>query len=227
MKREFVLAIETGIAGGSLSILRNGSEIDFWKGADKISRSEDLLLNISKLLSKNILSKKAIKKIAVSIGPGSFTGVRVGIAIAKGLQKALKCECSGVSVLEAMVLKTVNSGIVATGFAIGKNEVCWQAFETDGTGGIQSIDVPKINLIKDFAEYLKNLKNLKNPEINELIFRSDLYEKILECGTDNISSNLKLMEFVENPSKYVGLRSEQILPTTEILPLYAREARTN
>jgi tRNA threonylcarbamoyl adenosine modification protein YeaZ len=224
MSREFVLAIETGIAGGSLSILKNGSEIDFWKGLDKISRSEDLLLNISNLLSKNSLSKKEIKKIAVSIGPGSFTGVRVGIAIAKGLQKALKCECKGVSALESMVLKTENSGIVATGFAIGKNEACWQIFETDGTGEIQSIDVPKITLIKDFAANLKNLK------ANELIFNSDLYEKILEFGKDNIPSNLKLIELVENPSKYVGLRSVQIFPTnptTEILPIYAREARTS
>jgi tRNA threonylcarbamoyl adenosine modification protein YeaZ len=219
MNKEVILAIETGIAGGSLSLLRNGSEIDFWKGVDKISRSEDLLLNISSLLSKNSLDKNEIKKIAVSCGPGSFTGVRVGIATAKGLQSALKCECCGVSLLESMVLKTKNAGQVITAFAVGKNEVCWQSFETDGYKKIQSRDFSKINLIDDFAMYLKKRRNV------ECIFESALFNKIPEFESELDFSSIKLTELKENPSKYIGLRSEQIPSTAEILPVYARESR--
>lgn len=224
MNREVVLAIETGIAGGSLSILRNGSEIDFWKGEEKISRSEDLLINISGLLEKNSLYKNDIKKIFVSKGPGSFTGVRVGIATAKGLQKALKCECSGVSVLEAMVLKTKNPGKSVTGFAVGRNQVCWQTFQTDALSEIRNLDFAKISLIKDFAAKIENQSSF------EFILNADLLNKITEAAFDIDFARLKIEEFKENPAKYIGLRGEQIFSGSgsgiEILPEYAGETRT-
>ena len=43
---EITLAIESAIAGGSLSLLSNGSELDNWTGEDKVSRAEELLPNI-------------------------------------------------------------------------------------------------------------------------------------------------------------------------------------
>lgn len=219
MNRELTLAIETGIAGGSLSLLRNGSEIDFWKGVDKVSRSEDLLLNISNLLAKNNLNKNEIKRIAVSCGPGSYTGVRVGIATAKGLQSALKCECYGVSLLESMVLKTKNAGEVITGFAVGKNDVCWQIFETDGAGNIRNKDLSKINSIDEFVTYLKSRQNV------ECIFESSLFNKVSEFASEPDFSEIKLTELTENPAKFIALRTEQIPLTDEIMPVYARETR--
>ena len=218
MNREVILAIETGIGGGSLSVLCGGSEIAFWKGADKISKSEDLLQNISNLLEENNIPKSDIKKIAVSRGPGSFTGVRVGIATAKGLQKGLKCQCTGVSVLEAMVLKAKKTGEVLTGFSIGKNEVCRQAFVFEDAKALREKDFPKISSINDFVSDLMKLKNC------EVILDSDLYTKISVYKRD--FEHLEIIDLDGNPSKYVGLRSGQIMSSEEILPIYAREART-
>lgn len=216
MSREIILAIETGISNGSLSILKDGSEVDFWVGEQKISSSESLLSNITKLFSKNNISKLETKRIAVSTGPGSFTGVRVGIATALGLSKALRCECVGMSVLEAIASQF--TGTVITAFGIGENEVCWQTFEANKPTQIQSLHQPKIDRIDAFKARLKNYRR------KTLILDRDLYKKFKE---EDFSLNIGDFEFlkaVENPAKYIGLRSEETTLTSNLLPLYTRDA---
>jgi len=216
MPREIILAIETGISKGSLSILKEGSELDFWIGEKNIPCSEDLISNIGKLFSKNNIDKFETKRIAVSTGPGSFTGVRVGIATALGLSKALKCECVGISVLEAMASQFI--GIVITAFGIGENEVCWQIFETSKLKQIRSLDKPKIDRLHDFSARLKNYPQ------KTLILDRDLYRKFEEGGHSLNAGDFELLKSIENPSKYVGLKSEEITLTSNLLPLYARDA---
>jgi tRNA threonylcarbamoyl adenosine modification protein YeaZ len=216
MRREITLAIESGIGGGSLSILEKGSEIDSWTGSEKTAKSEALLTNISELLSKNSLTKQDIKKIAVSSGPGSYTGVRTGISTAKGLQKALGCECFGISVLEALVLKTDHAGAVFTSFAAGRNQVCWQIFETDGAASFKNKNTPQISFVKDFLSSVRKRKDAA------LIVYKDLILADGEILTD--FGDIKPLNIKENAAKYIGLRSGKISPIREILPVYARDA---
>lgn len=214
MEREIILAIETGIGGGSISLLEKGSEIDFWEGTERIAKSEELLSNVSNLLQKNSLSKKDIKNIAVSRGPGSFTGVRTGIAAAKGLQKALQCACKGVSALEALVLRAERPGIVTTGFPAGKNEICWQMFEFDGGCLIKNLNSPQISSINDFI-----------PAINKqavVVFYKNFLEAFEDAGLD--FRNIEVLNIEDSAAKYIGLRSGQVSPDSEILPLYARDS---
>lgn len=214
MNGNIVLSIETGVSFGSLSILKDGREVDGWIGKQKVASSVDLLSNITDLLSRNNVSKTEIKRIAVSIGPGSFTGVRVGIATAIGLSKALRCECSGVSVLEAMTLKSQTPGMLAA-FAIGENEICWQAFETDESNRIEPRSSPKIDLIKDFVRELKKYSD------KSIVLHDALYQKLYEQEFSLPKS--ESIESIDNPAKYVGLKSEEVSLSLELLPLYARD----
>lgn len=213
MNREIILAIETGISYGSLSILKNGSEVDFWIGKTKIPSSEDLLSNINDLFSKNNISKREMKRIVVSTGPGSFTGVRVGIATALGLSKALRCECLGISVLEAFVLRSPSPGKVIAAFGIGETEVCWQAFKTSKSKRIQKSN-PKIDSINEFETEVENY----SPKV--LILTQDLREKLSKDV-----EGLGLIESIENPAKYIGIKSEETTLSSDLSPLYARDAR--
>ncbi|MGC2235852.1 MAG: tRNA (adenosine(37)-N6)-threonylcarbamoyltransferase complex dimerization subunit type 1 TsaB [Pyrinomonadaceae bacterium] len=216
MVREITLAIESGIGGGSLSILEKDLEIDCWTGSYKITKSEELLSNISELLAKNSLAKSDLKKIAISSGPGSYTGVRTGISTAKGLQKSLGLEFYGISALEAFVLKTNRAGEVFTSFAAGRNQVCWQFFKTDGDRSIENINTPQISFLKDF------LLTIRKHENAELIVYKDLIQTDGEVLIDFGSINPFKIE--ENAARYIGLRSLQVSPSDEIFPVYARDA---
>lgn len=65
-------------------------------------QSEYMIVELDKLLSKNGFSRESIKDVVVSIGPGSYTGVRIAITIAKIIGVALNCKVYPVSSLRIL-----------------------------------------------------------------------------------------------------------------------------
>lgn len=126
---KFTLAIESAIGGGSLSLRLGGREVENVVGGDRVSRAEDLLPNIIEMLRKRSAEVDSIGLIAVALGPGSFTGIRVGIATALGLKKALHIPCVGVSTLKAMAFSNSNGGILTAAVPIGRDQIGYQTFD--------------------------------------------------------------------------------------------------
>jgi tRNA threonylcarbamoyl adenosine modification protein YeaZ len=122
-----VLGIESAIGGGSLCITNNGREIDSWVGDGNVSRAEDILPNIDRLNRANSLDLRSFDRIIVSIGPGSFTGIKVGIATVLGLRASLGTTCVGISALEALSLITVDENAVIA-VPMGRGGICVQSF---------------------------------------------------------------------------------------------------
>ena len=85
---------------GNLSIVdSNNNLIDSYEIISKNDHSSSLLVNIDNLLKKNNLNIKNITKIVCGIGPGSYTGTRVGLTIAKSLAFSLKIDLHYISSL--------------------------------------------------------------------------------------------------------------------------------
>ncbi len=126
---QITLAIESAIAGGSISLLRGGVEIGGWIGASDVSKAEDLLFNIDILLRENGIARQDLGLIAVSAGPGSFTGIRIGFATALGLKTGLGVKMSSESALRAMVCFASIEGKITAALPVGRNAVCIQSFE--------------------------------------------------------------------------------------------------
>jgi tRNA threonylcarbamoyl adenosine modification protein YeaZ len=80
--------------------LRGRCVLDIGKG-----HAEHLMETIARTLEDASLTYRDIGRIAVSVGPGSFTGVRVGVSAARGLALALKIPAVGVSTLEALAME--------------------------------------------------------------------------------------------------------------------------
>src|SRR5690606_9789500 len=78
--------------------------IDLGKG-----HAEHIMAIIGEALERAGLGYDAVGAVAVSVGPGSFTGVRVGVAAARGLALALKIPAIGVSTLEALAAEARES----------------------------------------------------------------------------------------------------------------------
>lgn len=98
-----------------VSILLDSSNTDLYVGLLKEDQvidstfyecwqmqSEYMIVELDKLLSKNNVSRESIQDIIVSIGPGSYTGVRIAITIAKVMGTALKCKVYPISSLRIL-----------------------------------------------------------------------------------------------------------------------------
>lgn len=97
-----LLALETTAKTLSLAIADEGSILARFRGQAVLKHSQDLIPNIEKLFKKTKLSLADIDCLAVSIGPGSFTGLRVGVSIVKGLNMATKIPIVAVPTLDAI-----------------------------------------------------------------------------------------------------------------------------
>lgn len=123
-----ILAIESAVRGGSIAISQNGQIIDTWLGEGGISRAEDLLWNIDHMLSQNAIARTSLTQIVVSVGPGSFTGIRIGLATAMGIAAALNIDLARYSLLQAMAAGHVKSTSFTTVVPVGRGVVCMQTF---------------------------------------------------------------------------------------------------
>jgi len=72
-------------------------------------QSELMILEIEKLLKEHHVSPKEIGEIIVTHGPGSYTGLRIGLTIAKVYSYAVKCPCYSLSSLNVLIKKDTNS----------------------------------------------------------------------------------------------------------------------
>jgi tRNA threonylcarbamoyladenosine biosynthesis protein TsaB len=138
------LAIESAIRGGSLSLLAGETELDRWVGDDKVSRAEELLPNIIRMLERQQLDRKEIDRIAVSVGPGSFTGIRIGMATALGLKNSLNVPCVGISALEALAASAEIVGRVMAALPVGRDLVCVQVFDVGLNGRPVALSEPEV-----------------------------------------------------------------------------------
>lgn len=107
-----ILGIETATEICSAAFVRNGKIIAERSVHEKNIHSEHLLVLIDELMKSASISKKEITAIAVSIGPGSFTGLRIGLSTAKGFALALNIPLIAVPTLDgiAEAYRLMNTG---------------------------------------------------------------------------------------------------------------------
>jgi len=105
MEPTLVLGIETATFCGSVALLCTDRLVASRTLNSRVTHSARLLGAIEDLLAETDTRPQDLAGLAVSIGPGSFTGVRIGLSAAKGLSLALDTAIVGVSTLEALAVR--------------------------------------------------------------------------------------------------------------------------
>ncbi|MGV1011003.1 MAG: tRNA (adenosine(37)-N6)-threonylcarbamoyltransferase complex dimerization subunit type 1 TsaB [Flavobacterium sp.] len=110
----YILNIETATKNCSVSLASNGTTIVGKEIAELgYSHAEKLHLFIEEVLSEAGISLSDLKAIAVSQGPGSYTGLRIGVSAAKGLSYALQIPLIAVDTLESLAQQvTAEDGFI-------------------------------------------------------------------------------------------------------------------
>lgn len=204
-KPKIIIAMETSVKGGSISVFRSGKLIDFHIGDGMVSGSEDLLPKIAELLEKNDISKFDIESIAISNGPGSFTGIRIGIATALALKKSLDCKCYGIDLLKAMASHgriETKTGNILTAVSQGRNKICWFDFKDKTV----NFDNPENKYVVGDAEILLNVIGEKiNKKRKFTVYTdSDIYNTLEKNHSNHQSVKYNLINAGENLSSILG-----------------------
>jgi tRNA threonylcarbamoyladenosine biosynthesis protein TsaB len=110
----YILNIETSTKNCSVSIAQNGENIAIKEMANEgYSHAEFLHVFIEKLLEENGLKTKDLHAIAVSQGPGSYTGLRIGVSAAKGLCFAAEIPLIAVETLTVLAHQVhIQNGLI-------------------------------------------------------------------------------------------------------------------
>ena len=145
---QFTIAIESAINGGSLALFRGSELIDEMTGATALSRAEDLLPNIEVLLTRNTLTAREVTQVIGGAGPGSFTGIRIGLATAMGFASAVNAEFRSVSTLEAMAHASGIGGPLYCALPVGRGTICCQQFRP----GLEPVEDSQPIAIDEFVD---------------------------------------------------------------------------
>jgi tRNA threonylcarbamoyladenosine biosynthesis protein TsaB len=119
-------AIDTSTALGSVALFEDGELVA--EDAHRVSNAhgESLMPMLSALFRRTGWSSRDVARWAVGVGPGSFTGIRIAVATAKGIVLATGAELVGVTSLDALALG-LTGALVASLVGAGKGEVFVQA----------------------------------------------------------------------------------------------------
>lgn len=105
-----VLALSTSTPRGSVALVGEGGPIAEATYVDLQGHAERLFEAIDDALGRASITRADLDAIACDVGPGSFTGVRVGVASAKGIALALDLPVTSVISLEAMAMAAFGEG---------------------------------------------------------------------------------------------------------------------
>ena len=105
-----ILAFESSAKAASVALCRDGHLVSQYSQCSGLTHSRTLLPMAEDMLKNAELTIGDIDAFAVAHGPGSFTGIRIGVSTVKGLAWASDKPCVGVSTLEAMAWHGVSAG---------------------------------------------------------------------------------------------------------------------
>lgn len=174
-----ILAVDTSSKICAVAILEDNKVIDEIKLDNGKTHSENLMPIIKEILDKNDLTLKDMNLIAVSVGPGSFTGIRIGIATIKPMAEVYNLPVASVTSLETLARNIENK-------------------EKDFTI-ISLIDARNNQVYAGFFDTEYNLKEDEIAEdIDEVLKKAGKYSKIIFVGDGAIIHKEKIEENLKN-----------------------------
>ncbi|KQN73597.1 tRNA (adenosine(37)-N6)-threonylcarbamoyltransferase complex dimerization subunit type 1 TsaB [Devosia sp. BK] len=135
------LAIDTAAPRLQLAVMRADGQVDVSVDEIATGHAEILFDRLAALLERNTLTHADIARIAVTTGPGSFTGLRIGLSAARGLGLARKLPVLGIPSLLALSLGVI-SGPVTVLLDARRGEAYFQAFSAPGMAETEPMLLP-------------------------------------------------------------------------------------
>jgi tRNA threonylcarbamoyladenosine biosynthesis protein TsaB len=147
-----LLAIDTSTRYGGVAIRDDGRILSSQTWLSTQNHTVELMPAIRELLDNVGISIKEMEGIAIALGPGGFSALRVGLSVAKGLAIATDIPTVGVKTLEAEAYPHAARGIpICPSLPAGRSQVAWTLFRKDGDQLRQMKD-ERLNTLEELVE---------------------------------------------------------------------------
>lgn len=177
-----ILAVDTSTSAATAAVLDNNSLLSECMSNHKKAHSQKIMLLVDAALRNSGLKPSDIDAFACSSGPGSFTGLRIGASVAKGMAQTMKKPVIGVPTLDALAYNFYNcSGFICPILDAQRNMVysalyLWEGGELKKLEDFGAILVDE--LINKLGEYDKSVTFLGD---GVLLYEGQLQEKVKKC----------------------------------------------
>ena len=153
-----ILAFETSAKAASVALLDGNKLLSESYQNTGMTHSQTLMVMAEDMLKQCGKTASDVDAVAVAEGPGSFTGVRIGVAAAKGFAWGREIPCYGVSTLEAMARSLgIYDGYVCPVMDARRSQVYNALFLAEG-GKLTRVSEDRAIALADLKEELKDLK---------------------------------------------------------------------
>lgn len=150
-----ILAVDTSSKLCSVAILEDKNLIKKLELDNGLTHSETLMPLIQQLLNECSLSLNNIDLLVSDVGPGSFTGIRIGVSSCKAFSDSLNIPCVGISSLEVLAYNIQNDGIICSTIDC-KNNNCYFALYELNSGNYNVLIEPCAKSVNDVLDLLNS-----------------------------------------------------------------------
>ena len=150
-----ILAVDTAGKSAAVAILRDDTLLYETQCNNGMTHSETLLPMIDTALRACGLTMEDIDLLGVTSGPGSFTGLRIGLSVVKGLALPRQIPCAGVSTMAALAYGLAGEGTVIGAQDARRGQVYWGAFDLATHTRLLDDDA---RAVADLAQFVENCK---------------------------------------------------------------------
>ncbi len=217
-----LLALDTSSITATVSLLDGDKLMGEYTLNHKKNHSQKLMPMIEELLNSCSVKPKEIDVFAVSIGPGSFTGLRIGIATMAAMAQALDKKVVGVPTLEALAYNLYNINGLICPIIDAQRDLVYTAL-------YQWIDGNMVEIMKQQVISIDGLIDILKTKQERIFFIGDALEKF----DQNLKDGLK-QQFAIPPSKLLIPSASSVAEIakikiekdiiTDITPIYMRKS---
>lgn len=212
-----ILSIDTSSKICTVAILNNIELVKEITQDNGLKHSQILMPMIQEILEQTNLQLNDIDLIICDKGPGSFTGIRIGVATAKGFHDTLNINTIGISSLEALCYNCKNDGLICSLIDAKNSNAYYAIFEKKNN----KVSIKTNILVENIGNILECL-SIYNDNVTFVgdgadIYKNEIMQKLSNCyfeeNNDLSAYNLGIAgyyHFKENKDDY-------------ILPLYIRK----
>lgn len=212
-----ILSIDTASNLCTVAILEDNQCKEEIIVDDARNHSEKIMPVIEEAFSKTNLKLTDMDLIVCDKGPGSFTGIRIGVGTVLAFQDSLNIPCIGISSLESLAYNVENSGIICSLIDAKNNNVYFGLFEKKTT--YKKIEEFSFKTIYEAISILEKYNNITFVGDGSVTYKELLKSKFsncIFCNKNNLSSfSLGL----------AGLNAYKNNIDTSLMPLYLRKSQ--